>query len=318
MYLYLQNSVLGYTQTELETYFADYLQPCAAAQEISREQLLRKIQQWYNGYSWNGKDRVYNPFSISNLFANNEFDNYWFASGTPTFLINLIKQTQTDITQFDRKRVPKILFDSYELDKIDVLALLFQTGYLTITDAYRDDGIEYVLNYPNREVKDAFLTYLFESFTDNRRNDVQIAANQLRRCLRQEDVAGFLNIMRALFAKIPYSLHLPEEAYYHSLFYMIAALLGVEIDLEVLTDKGRIDGVLEFGEAVYIIEFKHGKAGSDLTDLTDKAIRQIQTKKYAERFRHDARKRILLGIGFAGKEIGYQRSASTAGTGRGH
>ena len=100
------------------------------------------------------------------LFAENTFDNYWFASGTPTFLIQLSKQMQIDITEFERRRVPTIVFESYDIDTINIFALLMQTGYLTITDIVKDQsGVEYTLRYPNKEVREAFLIYLFESFS---------------------------------------------------------------------------------------------------------------------------------------------------------
>jgi len=109
-----------------------------------------------------------------------------------------------------------------------------------------------------------------------------------------------------MFAKIPYKLHIPKESYYQSLFYMILSLLGVKIDLEVLTDKGRIDGVLEFPDKVYVIEFKYGKKGSKMENLLDKAIKQIKEKKYYERFMCEDRKLIFLAVGFIGKEINYK------------
>jgi ATP-dependent exoDNAse (exonuclease V) beta subunit len=115
-----------------------------------------------------------------------------------------------------------------------------------------------------------------------------------------------MKLMRALLAKIPYPLHIEQEAYYHSLFYMIAILMGVEIDLEVLTDKGRIDGVLTLTDKIYLIEFKYGKVGTRMESLTHQAIQPIQDKNYSERFWNDSRPRLLLGIGFINQEIGYK------------
>ena len=299
-------TITGYTQDELNAYFDEYLHRFSQEERLQREQLLATIKDWYNGYSWNGKDTVYNPFSILKFFSEKQFRNYWFATGTPTFLIQLIHQKKTDITSLEQKRVSELLFDSYDIDRMDVLALLFQTGYLTITEIWKEYGIEYTLNYPNREVKESFLIYILERFTVHDKSDIQVAVNQLKRDLRTGDVEGFITIIRSMLAKIPYSLHIPQEAYYHSLFYMIFALMGVELDLEILTDKGRIDGILEFDENIYLIEFKYGKAGTDMSRLTGQAIQQIREKQYEERFLNDSRKRFLLGIGFIEKEIGYQ------------
>ena len=304
------STLLGYTQTELESYFDNEIQTLCFELGIKKAELLTQIKTWYNGYSWNAKDKVYNPFSILNLFAEQQFDNYWFASGTPTFLMQLIKKTAYDATVLENKKVSKIVFDSYNLENLNIFALLFQTGYLTITHIDKMDKAartpQYILNYPNLEVKEAFITYLFESFTQNGLEEIQPAAKDLRTYLLEENLEGFMNLIRALFAKIPYPLHIAQESYYHSLFYMILVLMGVEIDLEVLTDKGRIDGVLALADKIYLIEFKYGKAGTKMNTLTNKAIQQIQEKNYGERFLNDARPHYFLGVGFVEKEMGYQ------------
>jgi len=274
-----------------------------------KPRLLNQIKIWYNGYSWNGKDTVYNPFSILNLFAEQQFDNYWFASGTPNFLMQLIKKTALDVTTLENQKLSKIVFDSYKIENINIFVLLFQTGYLTITRIETEEFFsesEYTLNYPNFEVRQAFITHLFESFTNNGLEQIQPAAKSLRQYLQMDNLDGFMNIIRALFAKIPYQLHIEQEAYYHSLFYMILVLMGVEIDLEVLTDKGRLDGILALEDKIYLIEFKYGKAGTDMDSLINKAIQQIKDKNYGERFLNDSRQCVFLGVGFVGKEIGYK------------
>jgi hypothetical protein len=300
-------TMLGYTQEELESYFGEYIQSLCFELGLKKASVGAMIKTWYDGYSWNVKDKMYNPFSILNLFAEQQFDNYWFASGTPTFLMKLIKKTALDVTVLENQKVSKIIFDSYNIETLDVFALLFQTGYLTITQIDKKARtLQYVLNYPNFEVKEAFITYLFESFTQNELGKIQPAAENLRTYLEEENLDGFMNLIRALFAKIPYPLHIEQEAYYHSLFYMILVLMGVEIDLEVLTDKGRIDGVLALSDKIYLIEFKHGKAGTKIDSLAKKAVKQIKDKKYGERFLNDERPRVYLGVGFAGKEMGYK------------
>jgi len=222
-------------------------------------------------------------------------------------LIALIKKKQRDITTFENKRISDIVFDSYDIESLNVFALLFQTGYLTITHSQTQELFqEYTLNYPNLEVKQAFITYLLEGFTNNGLEEIQPAAKSLRDCLQNENLEDFMKLMSALFAKIPYPLHIKQEAYYHSLFYMISVLMGIEIDFEVLTDKGRIDGVLALTDKIYLIKFKYGKAGTKMDTLTNQAIEQIKDKNYGERFKTDTRPHHYLGIGFVEKEIGYQ------------
>ena len=300
-------TICGYTQIELEKSFDKHIQSLGFELGIQKPKLLNQIKLWYNGYSWNGKDRVYNPFSILNLFVEQRFSNYWFASGTPRFLMQLIKQKQIDVTTLENQKVSEMLFDSYQIENLNIFVLLFQTGYLTISSIDNNARTrQYILNYPNFEVKEAFITFLFESFINQGMEQIQPLVEDLRQNLQADNLDGFMKIIRSLFAKIPYTLHIEEEAYYHSLFYMILVLMEVEIDLEVLTDKGRIDGILELEDKVYLIEFKYGKAGSNLNTLTKKALKQIKEKNYGERFLNESRKLVYLGVGFAGKEIGYE------------
>jgi len=308
-------TLLGYTQNELESYFDQHIQNLCFALGIKKAQLLAKIKTWYDGYSWDAKHQVYNPYSILNLFTEQQFDNYWFASGTPTFLMKLIKNTAYDATVLENKKVSKIVFDSYNLENLNIFALLFQTGYLTISQIDKKGRTpQYILNYPNVEVKEAFITYLFANFTKNGLEAIQPAAEDLRTYLQTDNLDGFMNLIKALFAKIPYPLHIEQEAYYHSLFYMIAILMGVEIDLEVLTDKGRVDGVLTLEDKIYLMEFKYGKAGTKIDTLTKQAIKQIRTKNSGERFLNESRPRLLLGIGFVEKKMGYKLINSNAET----
>ncbi|HDN25532.1 MAG TPA: hypothetical protein ENG03_00245, partial [Thioploca sp.] len=151
----------------LESYFDKAIQNLGFELGIKKAPLLTQIKTWYDGYSWNAFDKVYNPFSIINLFAEQRFSNYWFKSGTPSFLMKLIKNNQRDITEFENKKVSEIVFDSYNIENLNVFALLFQSGYLTITHIDTQERFtEYTLNYPNFEVKQAFITYLLESFTN--------------------------------------------------------------------------------------------------------------------------------------------------------
>jgi len=238
-------------------------------------------------------------------------ENYLYVDKTN--LMKLIKTMELDTTTLENKKISELVFDSYNLENLNVYALLFQTGYLTISSIVpKTRTIIYTLNYPNFEVKQAFMTYLLETFTENNLGEIQPAVENLLDYLETEDIEAFINIIRSLFAKIPYPLHIEQEAYYHSLFYMILVLMGVEIDLEVLTDKGRIDGILTFDDKIYLIEFKYGKVETQtkMDDLTKKALEQIKNKNYGERFLKESRPLIYLGVGFAGKQIGYKKVSS--------
>jgi len=187
-------TLVGYTQAELEHYFAEHIEQCCAHLGLTQAALLARVKAWYNGYSWDAQNQVYNPFSILCFFAERQFGNYWFASGTPTFLMTLIKQKRYDVTTFEHQVIPEIVFESYNIESMDIHALLFQTGYLTITQIDKDrdfvigDSIEYTLSYPNQEVKQAFVTFLMQAFTDSTLDKIQPAAKRLRQALQTQDM----------------------------------------------------------------------------------------------------------------------------------
>ncbi len=207
-------ALLGYTETELKQYFDPYMTQLAAETGISKKQLAIEIRQWYNGYSWDGKNFVYNPFSILNLFTEKNFGNFWFASGTPTFLIKSIKRDQSEIREFEDLPVKSYIFDSYDIENMDIAALLFQTGYLTIKEI-STQGITkvktYHLSYPNKEVRDSFLTYLFGEYSQK---DVIFSSRFLKRInelVKAGDIEGFIAEIKSLFASIPYNIFIGDR-----------------------------------------------------------------------------------------------------------
>jgi hypothetical protein len=277
--------------------------------QVTRPHLLAEIERWYNGYSWDGVHKVYNPFSLLNLFAKLKFGNYWFASGTPTFLVNLLKTQNYPISRLSDQVVGESVFDHFELPQLNLQALLFQSGYVTIkqVEAVATEATcVYHLGFPNQEVKEALLNYLLAEYAESDVTTLKPLSLDLKMALRQEDLEQFMTLLRSLFAKIPYTLHIDREAYYHSLFYLILNLLGVDIDLEVLTDKGRIDGVLVLEKQIYLMEFKYGRAGTELSGLTAQALTQIKDRRYYEKYLTTGKTILLLGVAFVEKEIGYQ------------
>lgn len=299
------STLLGITKDELQHYFKDRITQLSARENISESRLFEQIRFWYNGYSWNGSDRVYNPTSLLFLFEKMKFSNYWFSTGTPTFLIETMRKQNYDITEIEETEVGEFVLDSYDIDYLDINALLLQAGYLTVKKIYRlENDYSYVLTVPNYEVKNSLFNYLISEYTKTPISKISPKYMKLKRTLINKDLEAFITIIRAIFAKIPYSL-LPgdkdphyREAYYHSLFYLTLSLLGVKITLEVLTDKGRVDGVLELADIVYVIEFKRGTA--------EEAIKQIDDKKYYEPYLDSDKEIVLLGVGgFDEKNIKY-------------
>ena len=300
-------NIVGFTQEELTINFSSRLEQLKSKLALPSETINTQIKKWYNGYSFDGHSRLYNPFSVLNLFDHLQFNNYWFLSGTPTFLINIIRQQKHLPESFEQIRTTDLTGNFSTTKAYPILPLLFQTGYLTIKKVEMD-GVRsiYHLDYPNEEVKYSFLTYLLADFTRKERSEVEPAAFDLKNALKEEKIDHFIQILQSFLADIPARLHIPKEAYYHSLVYMILRLMGIQLLLEKETSKGRIDAVLELPDKVYILEFKFAtnKRVKKVQTLAKKAIQQIDNQKYFEPYVASGKKVILLGIGFLNKQLG--------------
>jgi hypothetical protein len=155
------STLLGLTHDELFHYFDDHIDALSRETALAKDELPGQIKKWYNGYSWDGKNFLYNPLSILNLFSKKRFSNYWFSTGTPTFLIDLIKKQNRTITSLEREEVDDAIFETYDIENLEIISMLFQTGYLTIKEIQTVDVVQsqYVLSYPNLEVKESFLKH---------------------------------------------------------------------------------------------------------------------------------------------------------------
>jgi len=273
------STICGLTQEEVDKYFEDRMGWISEKLKLTKEELREKIKEWYNGYSWDGEKRVYNPFSILNFYEDGQFNNYWFSTGTPTFLIEKFKESNTVIEEIKEFNTGGLFFDSFDIETVDYRVLLFQTGYLTIKSFDIQNSI-YTISYPNKEVKDAFLSYITTTFTTKTAGDIDYTSKAIRISLMQSDYNKFFDLLKSLFNSIPYQLHINLEAYYHSLFYLIMELSGINIIGERSTAKGRIDGVIEFNDKIYIIEFKYLSENKEVESVLNNAIKQIKTKEY--------------------------------------
>jgi hypothetical protein len=275
-------TMLGYTEEELSDYFP--------VNDANGER-LKQIMEWYNGYSWDGKNFVYNPYSILLHFEKNAFDNYWFDTGTPAFLVTFIKERNFPIENFENIKANRLIFESFDIDSMEITSLLFQTGYLTIkkkTVTY-DDTV-YYLSYPNKEVRESFFYHLLKGFSDKDFVESWKYLEQLKSALREDRVEDFFTIIKSFFAAIPYNMFVSDrEGYYHSIIYLLLRLSGSVVQPEKETNIGRIDAVAETDHTIYIMELKIGTA--------KEAIAQIKEKKYYEPYLNCGKSVKLLGIG---------------------
>jgi hypothetical protein len=288
------NTLLGYTQQELVDNFADYLPLLQEKmQEKDLDSLLQRIKTWYNGYSWDGNERVYNPFSILLLFKNLSFHDFWFKTGTPTFLVELLKEQE--IYLVDEMRVSSSLFDSYDLENIDARSLMFQTGYLTVKH-FDPQRSRYTLAVPNREVEEALNNYLIANLLNRRPADSILPVEMLEEVFLQNDLAKVILVINALLRDLPsHLLDDKTEHFYHALVHLHFRYLGLYLESEVHTADGRMDAVVQTPSHVFIIEFK-------MNTKAQAALDQIVEIQYADKYRLLPKSIVGLGISFDTKK----------------
>ena len=285
-------TMFGYTQEELEANFADRISALAGEQEIV--DYKTKIKEWYNGYRFHKNAKtVYNPVSLAYFFENSgEFNNYWFSTGTPTFLLELIRKQKFDLEKALDAPVSSFAFSAYEIDNLNPLTLLLQTGYLTIDKAVERYGdTAYQLRFPNLEVKGSFDAYLAGYCSGLHVNQIKDSVYILADKVSVGDVDGFLETMKVFFAKVPYDIHLKDENNFQMLFYLVFMLLGISIIAESKTNNGRIDAVATNDDFVFVFEFKLNK--SDVI-----ALQQIKDRDYYRRYMNSGKKIFLVGVNF--------------------
>ncbi len=289
-------SMLGYTQQEIQDNFPTYLDTLKSKLEEGSRDVMSEMKTWYNGYSWDGLHFVYNPFSILNLLSKRRFQDYWFATGTPTFLMKLIRQGRYSIFDFENKEVSLQAFNTFDFQAMEIKSLLFQTGYLTIKK-YDEFAQSVTLDFPNKEVANAFSFHLLSEFAEKNKENTDSLIRRMNAQLKNGDAGDFVATIQALFAGIAYPIQPAAdsgiehyEKYYHTMFYLVLRLLGYEIQSEVMTHTGRIDAVITANGHIYIVEFKLGDAAS--------AMAQIKSKGYHQQYLASGKKIVLLAIGF--------------------
>lgn len=293
-------TMLGITEEELYNNFKKHIEKASEELNLSIKELKMRLKKWYNGYSWDEINKVYNPYSILSFFNEYKFNNYWFKSGTPTFLVKTMKNNNYDLANLEDIEVDENTFEAFEIDQLNIHALLYQTGYLTITESYEViEGYKfYKMKIPNFEVRKSLMNSFFVSFIDSKKISSKPPYLMMIKALLKEDIDSFVKYLRSSFAQIPYTIYPKKEDYYHSIFYLLMNLIGADIQVEVLTDKGRIDGVIELKDKIYIIEFKTGNP--------KEGIDQIRSRKYYEKYETDNKKILLLAVGgFKEKNIEY-------------
>ena len=285
------SSICGYTEADLDTVFAPELEG------LDREQ----VRERYNGYRWRGETKVYNPYDLLLLFDSREFAAYWFETGTPAFLVDTLFERRVSSVSLDRKVSTAELLSSFDVHHVGTEALLFQTGYLTITGE-EDLGGEllYRLGYPNREVRQSLNRVLLRHLVQDA---AQQMANSMRlaRLLAAHDCAGLQELFQSFFASVPYQWYTNNdmanyEGYYASVIYSYFAALGYEIAVEESSSHGRLDMAVRTGGHVYLFEFKVAEMAPP-----GSALAQLQERDYAAKYRGRGEPIHLIGVEFSRK-----------------
>jgi hypothetical protein len=280
----------GYTEAELIHSFEPYLIAAAQKLKLSLPELIAKMKIWYDGYSWDGETQVYNPFGTLQFLSAQVFKNYWFASATPTFLMAQMKKWgHFDVENIE---VKSSLFEKYDLDNIGIIPLLFQTGYLTI-QKINPDANTYTLNYPNKEVRESMYDFLMEEFLpDVPHTNMGITVHDLQKAFEKGNLVRVQTILATMLADLPYhTFRKSSEGLYHGLIHILFSYLGLVMQSEPHSSKGRADVVVQTLTHIYIFEFKMNKSAEE-------AFQQIIDHEYAEKYRAFGKPILAIGVNF--------------------
>lgn len=287
--------ICGITEAELARDFKVGIHALAEANGINDSQAIALLKEWYDGYhfAFNNLD-VYNPFSLMNVFAANQLDNYWFQSGTPTYLARALQKRPMPLRMLSGYRIGKMALAAAGVMTQDPVALLYQSGYLSIAH-YDSEFAEVELDYPNREVKESFLKFLVPYYTNLCEQESEFAINRFSRDVRDGKPEDFMRRLSALVAATPYGgKGSSPEDHFQNIIYLVFTLMGYRACVEQRVSRGRIDLSVETLEHVYIFEFKINASSESATD-------QIVNRGYDEAFKASGKQIILIGANFDSK-----------------
>ena len=285
--------ICGISETELHEYFDESISELSSANEMSKEECYVKLKSMYDGYHFcEDSIGIYNPFSLLNTFQNKKFREYWFETGTPGFLVEVMRKTSFDVTTLENQTVDSTLMSNADAIFENPVPYLFQSGYLTIT-GYNDMFRLYQLGFPNQEVKNGFLNCLLKYYVPMSPDmSGTTLIYQLWHSITEGNPESFMQILSSLFANISYQIQGETEKDFQYAMYIISALLGEYVQVERATSNGRIDLIIQTKEFIYIFELK---VNAD----ADVALRQIDEKGYARPFEGDSRKLFKIGVDFS-------------------
>lgn len=288
-------TLCGYTEKELIDNFDTQLKEASKQYDFNYETFLQHVKNWYDGYRFSINCKtVYNPVSFAKFLENKgRFYNYWFETGNPSIIIkNINKTVGFNFEKLLEESQPADIFTAFAPSEFSIIAMMYQTGYLTIIDT-ENVGVEtfFKLGFPNYEVKQSFYRRLVASFNNKNYIGDSLYLNLIK-SLNANDIDKMMSVVDSYLAGIPYNLQIEDEKYFQTVFYCIFSLVGASINTEVCTSDGRIDAVINNGDYIYIFEFKLNKSGRI-------AMKQILQKEYYKKYEHSGKKITLVGANFS-------------------
>lgn len=292
--------ICGITEEELHSEFKEGIKELGTANDMSEEETKAELKELYDGYHFNNRCvDIYNPFSILNTFASNEFGDYWFETGTPTFLVELMKGCGYSLKKLMREYATADSLNGLETFRKNPVPILYQSGYLTIKD-YDKEFRTYILGFPNREVENGFIRFLLPSYTGMDNSEATFEIVNFVRDVRNGDTESFMKRLTTFFADTPYELVRDLELHYQNVMFILFKLLGFYTQAEYHTSEGRIDMVVKTKDYIYVMEFK-------LDGTAEEAMQQIESKDYALPFECDGRKLVKVGVNFSYEKRNVER-----------
>ncbi|ADV43936.1 ATP-binding protein [Bacteroides helcogenes] len=286
-------AICGITKAELQQTFQPELERIALRCGISPQEIVDKMEQQYDGYYFHPEGvGMFNPFSVLNAFDAGELGNYWFQTGTPTYLVDLLKQSDYDLRLLiDGVEVTASAFSEYRAEANNPLPMIYQSGYLTIKDYDKEVNL-YTLGFPNNEVRYGFLNFLVPFYTKVTDDETGFHIAKFMRELRAGEVDAFMERLRVFFAGIPYDLSGNTERHYQAIFYVVFTLMGQFIETEVRSARGRADAVVKTKDSIYAFEFK-------LDGSAEEALKQIDDRGYLIPYTLDGKRLVKVGVNFS-------------------
>ena len=284
-------TICGITEEEMATQMDEDLDILAKRMGISREEAIQKLKYNYDGYhfTWPSPD-IYNPFSLLNAFVTGRLDSYWFGSGTPTYLIEMLKKYGVQPQQIGGRKAMAESFDAPTERMTDIAPLLYQSGYVTIK-GYSSITQLYTLDIPNKEVRIGLMKSLLPGYLDRRTTDGLTTVALLYEAIYEERLDDALRLLQTFLSTVPYCDRTGYEGHYQQMLYIIFSLLGIYVDVEVRTPSGRVDMVMRTATTLYVVELK-------LNQSAEAAMQQIDLKNYPERFALCGLPMVKVGINF--------------------